>query len=309
MTDPDTDPIYREALEWLVRMKDDKASVADRHAFAAWIAASSAHEAAFERASRLWDRFDFVKPEYERAKAAGKLGRRVVVLGGLAVLAASSGAYIVTRPGIFAGYTTDIAERRIFTLEDGSVVELGSYSALSVDYGPQKRLLTLHRGEAFFQVAADRGRPFVVAAGAGTTQALGTAFNVKLSDDEVTVAVMEHAVSVTLDAARTVTIGEGWQVSYGASGLGSPGETDQGSVSAWRQDRILFRDVPLRRVLRELERYRRGRILLMDESIGDMPVTAIFETSQADQALQTIAETLSVRVLDAGGFVAVVYRR
>ena len=308
MTDPDTDPIHHEALEWLVRMKDDKASAQDRHAFAAWIAESPAHAAAFERASQLWDRFDIVRPEYDRMRAAGKLGRRALMFGGLAVLAAGGGGYVLTQPDLFADYTTDIAERRMLELADGSVVELGSYSALSVRYTDSERRVVLHRGEGFFEVAPDRGRPFIVEAGLGSTRALGTAFDIKLADDLVTVSVTEHAVSVAL-AEGGVTVDEGWQVSYGAAGIGSPQAADRERVAAWRNDRIVFEDVPLRRVLRELERYRRGRILLVDDSIGEIPVTAIFETRQAEQALRTIAETLPIRVLDAGGFVAVVYRR
>ncbi|CAK7258116.1 MULTISPECIES: FecR family protein [unclassified Shinella] len=309
MTDPDTDPIYHEALEWLVRMKDDKANAEDRHAFTVWLAASPAHAAAFERASRLWDRFDIVKPEYDRMRASDGLSRRTLMLGGFAVLALGSGGYVLTRPGFFADHTTDIAERRTLQLADGSVVELGSYSALSVQFDDRQRRVALHRGEAFFQVAPDPGRPFTVNAGPGTTQALGTAFDIKLVDDAVVVSVTEHAVTVALDAVRTATVDEGWQVRYSANGIDEPQVVDREQVTAWRKDRIIFEDVPLRRVLRELERYRRGRILLMDDSIGDMPVTAIFETRQAEQALQTIAETLPIRVLNPGGLLAVVYRR
>ena len=308
MTEPDTDPIYREALEWFVRIKDEQASAEDRRAFADWIAQGPAHEAAFQRAQKLWDRFEIVKPEYDRMRASGSLSRRTLLIGGLAGLAAASGGYLFTRPGLFADYTTDVAERRSFELADGSVVELGSYSALSVHYTNNERRLVLHRGEGFFRVAADAGRPFLVEAGIGTTRALGTQFNVKLAD-LVTVSVAEHSVSVALDDARAVTIEEGWQVSYGAAGLGAPQQADQGVIEAWRKDRIVFEDVPLRRVLSELERYRRGRIVLVDESIGNIPVTAIFETRQTEQALRTIAETLPIRVLNAAGFVAIVYRR
>lgn len=309
MTDPETDPIYHEALEWLVRMKDDKANAQDRHAFTAWLAASPAHVAAFERASRLWDRFDIVKPKYDRMLASGGLSRRTLMLGGFAVLAVGFGGYVLSRPGFFADHATDVAERRTLQLADGSVVELGSYSALSVQFNDRERRIVLHRGEAFFQVAPDQGRPFIVEAGPGATQALGTAFDIKLADDAVTVSVTEHAVAVALGAGRAVAVDEGWQVSYSANGIGAPKAVDGERVTAWRKDRIVFEDVPLRRVLRELERYRRGRILLMDDSIGDMPVTAIFETRQAEQALRTIAETLSIRVLNPGGFLAVVYRR
>lgn len=309
MKQDEADPIYSQALEWFVRMKDEKVAAEERRAFAAWIAADPAHKAAYDRACRLWDRFDIVEPEYRRLRKSGRIGRRDLLLGGLVLLAAVPGAWLLAPGSLLADYKTDVGERRTFTLPDGSMVELGSYSALSAHYTERRRRLVLHRGQGFFQVAADPARPFVVDAGAGATRALGTKFDVKLLDEVVTVSVVAHSVSVTVPAAAAVTVREGWQVSYGAGGLGSPRPADRDRVEAWRRDRIVFEDVPLRHVLRELERYRRGRILLLDDSIGDMPVTAVFEAGQTDAALRAISETLPVTVRNAAGLLTVVYRR
>lgn len=308
MKDDETDPVFMQALEWLARMQDEKASPLDRARFAEWRAASRQNADAYERAERLWNRFDIVKPEYRRLRRADALTRRGIVLGGVAVFALGGG-YLALRPDLFADLSTGIGERRVFTLADGSAVELGSHSALSVRYGEGERRLILHRGQAFFTVAADGARPFVVEAAAGTVRALGTRFDVKLTDAEATVTVTEHSVSVTPAGSPAVTIGEGWQVSYDPRGAGQPRRIDLETVQAWRRDRIVFEDVPLRRVLRELERYRRGRIVLMDETVGDIPVTAIFETSRANDALAVIARTLPIRVINAGGLVSIVYRR
>ncbi len=309
MKEYETDPIYMEALEWFVRIKDEKASPEDRNAFAQWIAADPSHAEAYERAQALWDRFDIIKPEYERLRKAGRIGRRDLLLGGLATAIIVPGAYFLTRPGLFADYMTGIGERQTFALPDGSTVELGSYSSLSVNFTERQRRLTLHRGQGFFTVSPDMSRPFVVEAGAGATRALGTQFDVKFTDDTATVTVVEHSVSVELPVSDPVEVGEGWQVSYSAVNIDSAQRTDLVTVQAWRRDRIVFEDVPLRTVLRELERYRRGRIILMDESIGNIPVTAIFETRRAEDALGTIANTLPIGVLNPDGIITVVYRR
>ena len=308
MKDDETDPVFMEALEWLARMQDEKASAGERAGFAEWIAASRQNADAYDRAERLWSRFDIVKPEYQRLRRADALTRRGVLLGGVAVLVLGGG-YLALRPDLFADLATGIGERRVFTLADGSTAELGSYSALSVRYTEGERRLVLHRGQGFFTVAANADRPFVVEAAAGTIRALGTRFDVKLTEEEVTVTVTEHSVRVTSVDAAAVTIEEGWQVSYDPHGVGSPQRIDTETAVAWRRDRIVFEDVPLRRVLKELERYRRGRIVLMDDTVGAIPVTAIFETSRADDALRVIAETLPIRVINAGGFVSIVYRR
>lgn len=309
MKDDETDPLFMEALHWFAIMQDEKATDEDRLRFSRWLCADPAHEEAYDRAERLWDRFELVKPEYERVRRADAFSRRGVLFGGVAMLALGAGGYLALRPGALADYTTDVAERRSFTLADGSVVELGSHSALSVHYGEGERRLVLHRGQGFFTVASDPARPFVVQAANGAVQALGTRFDVKLTEREATVAVIEHSVLVTSSGHAPVTVEEGWQVRYDRDGTEPPQRIDLESAQAWRRDRIVFEDVPLRRVLKELERYRRGRIVLMDDRVGDIPVTAIFETKRADEALRVISETLPVKVMDAAGVVAFVYRR
>lgn len=303
-----TDPIVREALEWLVRLRDDKASEDDRRAFQAWLDQSESHVAAWEHAQAFWKRFDIVQPEIEGIRRSqSALSRRNLLFGGAAALVGAGGLYAFSRRDLFADFVTGIGERRSWTLVDGSSVELGTYSALSINFTESSRQVELYRGEGFFGVAAGAARPFAVNAAGGTTQALGTKFNVKYVDDLVTVAASEHAVMVRVGASSPVKVEQAWQLSYGRDGPGDVTRADLGTIEAWRQDRIVFQDVPLRRVLAELERYRRGRIVLMNKSIGDIPVTAIFDARQPDAALQTIADTLPIRVLHAAKFVSVVY--
>ncbi|MFK0166490.1 FecR family protein [Rhizobium sp. NPDC090279] len=309
MSEDATDPIVMEALEWFVRMRDDKVTAADRQAFEAWLAADDAHAAAWKHAAALWDRFDIMQPEFDRLRRGRSLlSRRNVMLGALALIGGSGSFYALSQPGLFAEYTTDIGERRTIRLQDGSSVELGSYSALSTFFTESERRIELYRGEGFFDVSPDPARAFFVHAGGGTTRALGTKFDLKFVDDIVTVAVNEHAVQVQTGDLSTLRLEAGWQVSYGGGRLGQPTKASLDTVEAWRSDRIIFQDVPLRRVLAELERYRRGRIILMSESIGDIPVTAIFETKHTESALQTIADTLGVRLLNAANYVTLVYR-
>ncbi len=308
MKDEATDPTTMEALEWLVRLRDDKVTAADKRAFEAWLAADAAHAAAWERAEALWKRLDIAQPEFDRIRRSEAFfSRRNFMFGSVLALAGAGGLYVYRRPDLFAQYKTDIGERRTIALPDGSTVELGSYSALSTRFTENRRHINLFRGEGFFDVAPDARRPFLVHAGNGSSQALGTKFDVKYVDDIVTVAVNEHAVKVRAAGSPSVKLDQGWEVSYGRNGVGTPVQADFDAVEAWRQDRIVFQDVPLRRVLAELERYRRGRIVLMDSGIGDIPVTAIFDARQADSALQTIADTLPIRVIDASGYMAIVY--
>jgi transmembrane sensor len=182
---------------------------------------------------------------------------------------------------------------------------------MSLDFRAEVRTVRLYRGQAFFTVASDVTRPFIVEAAAGNIQALGTKFDVKIASDAVHVSVFEHAVELRVDdgVSSRVIIEQNWQASYGPGGIQPLRRVDSGVVEAWRQDRIVFKDVPLRQVLTELERYRRGRILLLDDAAGDIPVTAVFDSRRAGDALRIIADTLPIRVVNPNGYIAVVYSR
>jgi len=159
--------------------------------------------------------------------------------------------------------------------------------------------------EAFFTVTKDPARPFVVAAGNGEVKVRGTAFDVKLAGD-VTVAVVRHTVEVSTATSAPVKVTAGQEVSYGARGVSAVTAADLDAVQAWRQDQIVFRDVPLSAVLAELGRYRRGSVVLLGGSLGKRHVTAVFDARNADAALDTIAQSLSLRMYRATDLLTVI---
>ncbi len=315
MTSEQPDTAMTAARHWFVRLRDTDATEADRAAFARWLAEDPAHPIAWQRTQRLWARLDDLTPLLRRRLPDTVEDMRVAVLPprrstartrrawmqgvAAAALVLAGGGYAVMTPGLLADYRTHTAERRTVALPDGSSVELGSNTALSLAFDALTRRLVLHAGEAFFRVAADAGRPFTVVAGQGVTRALGTAFNIKRQADVVIVSVIEHAVAVALEGQPAVTVGQGQQVRYEGQRVDAIRRVVPADVQAWRQDRLIFREAPLRDVAADLERYRRGRIVITDARAGRIPVSGVFHTRQTDAALATIADTLPVRVTRA----------
>ncbi|CAM4002186.1 FecR family protein [Paracoccus yeei] len=301
----DQDDLLLKALEWLVTLQDDAATAADRRAFARWMQHPD-HVAAHARAEALWNRFEIVRPEYERMRQAGRIGRRQAMLGLAGVgLALPLGWRLAMR----ADHATGIGQRASLVLADGSQVELGPDTALDVRMDAGLRRLHLRRGQAHFQVAADPARPFVVRAGAGQIRALGTGFDVNLLDDQVVVAVTEHAVQVSAGDGPPVELRAGWQVSYGGAGIAPGRRADLDAVTAWQRGRLVFDEVPLARVLDALGRYRHGRILLIDDSLGALPVSAVIDTADAGAALHHLAASLPIRLRTLPGIATLVDRR
>lgn len=295
------DALLLKALEWFVTLNDASAGTAERRAFARWMQHPD-HAAAYGRAEALWNRFEIVRPEYERMRQTGRIGRRQAVMGlGLGLVGAGValplGWRFVTRPD----HATGIGQRATLDLADGSRVELGPDSALDVDLRADARRVHLRRGQAHFQVAADPLRPFVVRAGAAEVRALGTGFDVNLLGDEVVVTVTEHAVEVAAGTGTPRVLHAGWQLSCDGSRLSPGRQVDLDGATAWRRGRLVFDEAPLGQVLRELARYRRGRMLLMDPDLGALPVSAVIDTADAAAALDHLAASLPIRLRDLPG--------
>ena len=156
-------------------------------------------------------------------------------------------------------------------------------------------------------MAPDPARPFAVTAGNGRIRALGTAFDIRMAADRVHVAVTEHAVAVTAGAGDEMRLGEGQALQYGPHGIGTAAAAvDIASVSAWRRDRLFFQEAPLGEVVADLDRYRRGRIVILDDRLRALPVTGLFLAAGADAALQTIEATLPVRLTRLPGGLVVI---
>lgn len=304
-SDPDR-PEMREALQWLVRVNDDRATEADRRALESWLSASDSHAVAWREAQAVWNRFAPIERELKQRDREGRPSRRTLLAlaaGGLAV--GAGGASLLRRR--FAGdYRTGHGETLMVELDDGSSVFLGAGSALDVDYTPQERRVALQRGQGFFTVAADAARPFVATAANGAVRALGTRFDILVRDDEVAVTSFEHAVAVSVPTRDPVTLSDGYRLTYGEGWISDPVEADIEAVGAWRHGRLVFRNTPLRHVLREIERQGGWHILLLNEAAGEIPVSSVFDIAHTRDALDLIDRTLPVSVIHTGTGVVLV---
>lgn len=320
MSDPNASILDEEALDWLVRVGFGTARPDE---FAAWRARSPAHEQAARSAEALWRDIghtataaEFSRREAVRSRPQslpaggmrrgpdrrpGRLGRRAAMTGAMA----ASAAALVAASGLFgplAGLTADHAtrpgERREVSLPDGSVVVLNTSTALSVRFTAAERRIVLTTGEAFFAVAKDPDRPFVVAARGGETRAIGTAFAVRTDGDEVRVTVSEGIVEVTAAAGGPVRLLAGQGAGYGgAVGKPVPQRVNEAVATAWRRGKLIFNQRPLVEVAAEISRYRSGRVVVANPELERLPVTGVFELDDQDAMLRAIEQALPVRVL------------
>jgi transmembrane sensor len=219
---------------------------------------------------------------------------------------------------------TDRAERREVMLSDGSVVRLEPESMVRASMREQERSITLVRGRALFNVSKDPERPFVVEANHTVVRAIGTAFGVEHTKEEVIVTVAEGQVAVrpatpsALPAAAeqrdtpelsptqgqrgSVKAGEvlltaGKQVVVQPSGSAEPvREVDTERALAWSEGRLVFDGVPLRKVAEEFNRYNHVQLRIEGDDLAQRSVRGVFQASDAETLIAFIRTGARVSV-------------
>ncbi|MBS0364829.1 MAG: FecR domain-containing protein [Proteobacteria bacterium] len=199
--------IKAAARSWLLRLSLDSPSQQEQADCAAWCAQDPRHAAAYRRIESIWHDAASLKelaplawipptrdPWWRRLRASLvvhplRWGATVGLTAALTVL----GLWLALAP---AQYTTGIAEVRNIRLSDGSDVTMGAHSALAVAFRPHERRVTLSRGVAFFSVAKNPSRPFIVSVGDKEVRVVGTKFEIRRYPESVRVAVVEGTVEV-----------------------------------------------------------------------------------------------------------------
>jgi transmembrane sensor len=301
--------IRGQAVDWLLRLQDNPEDEALEAEFRDWLSRDPARGQIYQRVQRVMGDASHLLSsdvDFTRSAARRSLPRARSVVASVALLLLCSGGFFLAdgpmrlRADVISG----VGEPQTLILNDGSRVELNASSAIAIDLGANERRVTLLRGEAYFQVAADPTLPFVVAAGNGTTTALGTAFDVNLTAGATRVIVTEHAVMV--DTRERLRVGEGEQLSYDSDGsLGHIEQADPDMALAWRQGRLAFDDRPLSAVVEEIARYIPGKIIIAQTALSDRRISGSLNLAAPEETLRSFANAFQIKVTHVGPFLTI----
>ncbi|WP_117194927.1 FecR family protein [Rhizobium terrae] len=299
------DAVAEEAAGWVARLSSRDATAEDRRHFEEWKAHSPAHAAAFAEMSGLWGDLAQVPKSVapRRRRSVGSGIAALLLMGCLGAIANEVGLVDRYR----ADFYTPVGVVRRVDLDDGSVVTLNTDSAIQVKYGVAERRIVLLRGEAFFDVAPNAAKPFVVSGDETQAIALGTHYAVKIGKrDEV--MVQEGHVAVTAGQQRTV-LDAGGMAELDDNGMLLTHTGDVASLTSWRSGKLVFSGRRLGDVVAELGRYRNGRILVLDDKVSALRVSAVFDSGNVDQALDALQQNLPIQVTRLGGWLTIVRGR
>lgn len=297
-------PASREAIAWFNCVRADHVSDEDRAAFTAWLRRDPANAQAFQEIEDLWSGLSGL-PEARRRR---KTVTRRAVAKGVLTLALVGGAGAAYRVYPFADYRTRVGERRTVILPDDSRVDLATSTALSADIRASERRVKLHKGEAYFEVASDQRRPFVVEAGSGRVTALGTAFAVADGGNRVLVTVTRHAALIDA-AGRRQRVEAGTRVTFDSQGIDAPAAVDEAEVLAWREGRLIFVNAELGQVVEALNRWRTGHVVITGRALAARPVTLIVNLDDVDSALEQLRDALPITLTNVTPYFTLIHAR
>jgi transmembrane sensor len=345
-----TNTIEEAASDWLIRRESGQWTDADRARFEQWLDASTLNRVAFLRLELAWEESARLKalgagvpgdqppppgcwnvtPFFDSNRTAvhgdtestsdGKARQRT---RGMA-LAASVLLAVVAGIGTYPFWSSDADRYRTpiggissVPMPDGSKVTLNTASEIRVAVNENERRIDLRQGEAFFEVAKDPSRPFVVEAGRKRVVAVGTKFSVRRDGESVEVVVTEGKVRVE-DASRPLRSGA---VEASESPAPPPAADDpvfltSGAIAyvdeagvlvhrkslaeaethlSWRTGVLMFREQTLADAVAEFNRYNVRKIVIADPAVAALKVEGNFRATNVDAFVRLLESGFPVR--------------
>jgi transmembrane sensor len=289
--------LRHEAYEWLVRLTSGSATTADAEGFGEWCRRSPAHVEAFANANAVWDNLGPASEVSGRTVAPRRVSRRLILTG---AIAASVGGLLLVRPPLelwpswaelVADYRTGIGEQKQISVS-GGVLDLNTRTSLAVRSSDGHGAVELIAGEV---AIAARASQFEVIAADGRSAASAASFNVRLDGGKVCVTCLEGEVLVE-HQGRRVLVQKGQQVFYGDRELTAAAAVDPATVTAWHRGMLVFHHAPLAGVIDEINRYRPGKLVLMDRRLGSRPIEASFRLDRVDDIITLVHEAFGAHV-------------
>jgi transmembrane sensor len=294
------------AAQWILRA-DRGLSTEESAALAAWLDASLANRLAYLRLKAGWQRTERLaalrdgdvfadKPKTYMRRQAVALAAAVLVLLGI-----GTAAFLHFHVAAPAVYTTQLGERPILRLSDGTRIQLNTDTQVQTNVTRVARTVTLERGEAFFEVVHDDKRPFVVIAGNRRITDLGTKFSVRRDGDNVKVIVTEGQVRVDILNAPVPSLpvfaNEGnIVVAKADETLVVPKSLrDMAGDLSWRDGMLVFDQETLSSVAEQFNRYNRRRIVVQGRA-RDIRIGGSFRADNIDSFALLIRGSLGLKV-------------
>ncbi|PCI54621.1 MAG: hypothetical protein COB36_09700 [Alphaproteobacteria bacterium] len=335
----DLENLQKQASDWLVLMESSDCKNSDRKNFQKWLAEKPRHREIYDEISSISHNVDILSGVYKAVPEAlpDELNQLIQSRGNpdkntkipfLKKITAIAAVLLVSFIAFTGGnslmrlgdnhFVTDYDGTRLITLADGSEIQLNTDTDIVVTYTDTQRHITLNKGEAYFTVAKDNNRPFVVATQQGNVRAVGTAFNINQRTAIVDVTVLEGIVEIQPQKSPSgqadltqnkLIFGQRIRLDSVSNAIQAMDEESLRKTTAWKNDTLYFDGMKLSEIVAELNHYTSSKIIIVDASVGNIEGGGIFNTKQVDGYLNAMETALPITIVQLTPLVTLIFEK
>jgi ferric-dicitrate binding protein FerR (iron transport regulator) len=315
--------LHKEAQHWLLRLTSGSATAQDARAFEHWCGQSAAHVEAFAETRRLWENLgpaahawmasERVRAAAQSQRAAGtpRMSRRAFL--GAAVTA--SVALAVVHPPLpwwpsladmAADYRTATGEQREVDLGQGVVVQMNTQTTMNLRKAQNQLTgIDLLGGEIQVKSTTAASRTVSIFAGGGRidVDAMGKC-NVRCNDADVQVTGLDGTTTLRYQG-QTAVLKTAQRTDFGNGQVGQVLPANIEATMAWRRRVLIFDGQPLADVVREINRYRPGKLILANDTLAARKVQARFSLNQLADVAALIQDAYGAKVTSLPGGIVI----
>lgn len=304
-------------IDWrlITKILNEIASEEDQIRFQKWLGSDPKHRELFNELKERWDQqepnsdlntkiayADFLRKRDQLA-ASGKtkvlpLRRFINIAAAILILfSLSYGAFYYYHSTVkdieMVLVATEAGQRRTVILADGTEVMLNVQSRLSFpkSFDPTERRISFE-GEAFFRVAKDPKKPFIIESNGIQTKVLGTEFNLNSykSDSSTTLTLVEGSVAISGLGTEEILQPEE-AINFNAKTEKVSAVSYQPELlTGWMDNILSFENTSLGAVALRLERKYDIQIEFADPSLKEEKITGRFESQSLSVILHSITQ-------------------
>jgi transmembrane sensor len=295
-----SEKIRARAANWLSQLHDEQRRPGLDAEVRAWLDESDEHRRAFERMNDAWERAGEIRLR-ARPSAPTRPPRRPFVpwATAAAVILAVAATVYYWRGNVVA---TGVGQQQVRLLQDGTRIVLNTDTHIEVSYDAHARRVRLIHGEAWFEVAKNPARPFLVSVDGQEIRALGTSFIVRHDGiEDLSVTLVEGRVSVQPVNPQAETRPQDLEILSAGQRLlisgNRPPAVDHpelARITAWVHGRVELEDTPLAEATEEMNRYSKRRITVADPDVGRLRVGGVFHAGDSDEFVRVVTSAFGL---------------
>jgi len=310
--------IENEAAAWLWRRSSKDWRDEDQAALDKWVAESHNHLAAFWRLEAAWERtarLAALRQPEPKSDVPPRRNKMRIILSAFAVTVACAGVFGVALERFWPTpervYSTNIGGHAAINLADGTRVELNTNTVMRADMDGESRIIYLDKGEAYFTVHHDAGRPFTVVTRNNRISDLGTKFVVRENSDSVRVSLIEGRVRLESSSSSApkhsafLAPGDVAIATGNAISVVKKSNADLSMNLGWRHGVIVFKDTTLADAVSEFNRYNNQKLLILDPDVARHTISGTIATTGIETFTRAVRNMLALRAEKRGDVIVI----